>query len=112
MSVSYFVRYEAVAENPSEFLRYYREQHTSILARFPGLRRIVLHAPVAWNDRFPVRPDRFLLLAQMEFDTQEDLDRALGSEARADARRDFANFPRFEGSVYHQATRSEEVFPA
>jgi uncharacterized protein (TIGR02118 family) len=109
VSVSYFVRYEGSAENGAEFLRYYREQHAPILARFPGIRGIVLHTPVQWHDPFPVKPDRFMLVAQMIFDSAEDLDRALASEARAEAREDFARFPRFEGAVFHQAVVSEEV---
>lgn len=110
MSVSYFVRYEGMAADRTEFLRYYRERHALILARFPGIRRIVLHQPTEWHDRFPVNPDRFTLLAQMIFDTEDDLARALQSEARAEARVDFADFPPFEGKVFHQATVSEEVF--
>jgi uncharacterized protein (TIGR02118 family) len=110
MSVSYFVRYEGEAANRAEFLRYYREQHAPILERFPGIRRIVLHSPVEWHDRYPVNPDRFTLLAQMIFDSPSDLDRALQSAARAEARVDFAHFPAFQGVVYHQATISEEVF--
>jgi len=71
--VSYFVRYEGQAENQEEFVRYYRERHAPILARFPGIRSIVLHQPAEWHDRFPVNPDRFSLLAQMIFDTEDDL---------------------------------------
>lgn len=110
MSVSYFVRYEGQAEDAEAFLARYREKHAAILVRLPGIRRIVLHTPVAWHDPFPVNPDRFALLAQMEFETQEDLDRALQSQARASARDDFANFPPFHGVVYHQAVFSQEVF--
>ncbi len=110
MAVSYFVRYEGVAENRDEFLRYYWERHAPILARFPGILHIILHTPVDWHDKFPVTRDRFMLLAQMIFDSHESLDRALQSEARSDARADFANFPRFEGAVYHQAVASDEVF--
>jgi len=109
MSASYFVRYEGQAENVEEFLRYYREQHAPILARLPGIRGIVLHSPVAWHDPYPVKPDRFMMLAQMIFDSAEDLDRALQSDARAEARGDLAHFPRFEGKVYHQAVVSEQI---
>jgi uncharacterized protein (TIGR02118 family) len=111
MSVSYFVRYEGFAENGAEFLRYYRERHAPILARFPKIRAVVLHSPVEWHDAFPVKPDRFMMVAQMIFDTAEDLNRALQSDARAEAREDFARFPRFEGAVYHQAVVSEEAMP-
>ena len=110
MSVSYFVRYEGQAESPQAFLSHYREHHAPILARFPGIERIVLHTPIPWRDAFPVKPDRFALLAQMVFASKADLDRALQSEARAAARDDFASFPPFHGLVFHQAVLSEEVF--
>jgi uncharacterized protein (TIGR02118 family) len=109
-SISYFVRYEGEAENQEEFMAHYRDWHAPILARFPGIRRIVLHTPTTWHDPFPVRPDRFALVAQMIFDTQEDLNNALQSDERAIAREDFSSFPPFHGLVYHQATMSEEVF--
>jgi len=108
--ISYFVGYEGKAENKEAFLAHYRDRHSLILARFPGIRRIVLHTPTVWHDPFPVKPDRFALVAQMIFDTQEDLDNALQSEERAIAREDCASFPPFLGSIYHQATISEEVF--
>jgi uncharacterized protein (TIGR02118 family) len=110
MTVSYFIRYEGQAANRSAFLRYYRDHHVPILARFPGIRGIVLHSPVQWHDEFPVNPDRFTLLAQMIFATEADLHRALQSQPRAEARSDFARFPPFAGVVYHQAVVSEEVF--
>jgi len=112
MSVSYFVRYEGTAEDRDAFIGYYRERHVAILSRFPEIRRIVLHTPIEWHDPFFVKPDRFELIAQMIFDTEEDLDKALHSEARAAAREDFVYFPRFEGLVYHQAAMSDEVFSA
>jgi uncharacterized protein (TIGR02118 family) len=111
VSVSYFVRYEGQAESPEAFLSHYRDHHVPILARFPGIRRIILHTPTAWHDPFPVKPDRFALIAQMIFDTADDLDKALQSEARATAREDFASFPPFHGLVCHQAAVSQEVFP-
>ena len=110
MPVSYFVRYEGAAENPEAFLARYREQHVPILAGVPGIRRIVLHTPAAWQDPYPVKPDRFSLIAQMIFDSTADLEAALHSPARAAAREDFAKFPPFHGTVYHQAADSEEVF--
>ena len=48
MTVSYFVRYEV--EAPDEFIRHYRDRHVPILARWPGMRRVILHRPVPWRD--------------------------------------------------------------
>jgi uncharacterized protein (TIGR02118 family) len=110
MSVSYFVRYEGRAPNLEAFLSYYRQHHVPILGSMPGLERIVLHAPVESRDPFPVTPDCFLFIVQMIFGSREDLDRALESGARALAREDARNFPPFEGTVYHQAALSEEIF--
>ena len=110
VSASYFVRYEGQAENPEAFLSHYRDHHVPLLTRFPGIRRIILHTPTPWQDAYPVKPDRFSLLVQMIFDSREDLEKATASPARAEARRDFAQFPPFQGTIYHQAAISEEVF--
>jgi uncharacterized protein (TIGR02118 family) len=108
MSVSYFVRYEG--EAGEDFVRHYKERHVPILARWPGMRRVVLHTPVPWTDPCPVSKAAAFLVAQLEFESQADLDRALASPERLEARRDFEAFPAHAGEVRHQAMRSEEVW--
>ena len=66
-----------------------------MLRRFPSIRSLILHQPAPWNDPFPVRPGETLLLAQMQFDSAGDLDAALRSDARRQARDDFHRFPPF-----------------
>ena len=110
VSVSYFVRYEGQADSPQEFLTHYRERHVPLLARFPKIRRILLHTPTPWQDAWPIKPDIFAVLVQMEFDSLADLEAAVGSQARAEARQDFRRMPPFQGVVYHTAAVSEEVF--
>lgn len=107
MSVSYFVRYLGQAENPRAFVDYYREFHAPLLWQLPGIRDLILHHPVDFDDPFPVTPGGELMVAQMVFDTQDDLNRALASDARARARDDFANMPGFTGEITHQAMRAE-----
>lgn len=108
MTVSYFVRYEGVTSEA--LLRHYRERHVPILARWPGIRRIVLHSAASVYDPLPVNPGSTGLLAQLEFDSQADLERALQSAQRAEARRDFETFPPFEGKVVHQMMVSDEAW--
>jgi uncharacterized protein (TIGR02118 family) len=108
MTVSYFVRYEVEASD--EFIRHYRDRHVPILARWPGMRRVILHRPVPWTDPCPVNRAETFLIAQLEFDSQADLDRALESPERTEARRDFQAFPPYLGKVFHQAMVQEEVF--
>lgn len=112
MAVSYFVRYEGRSDTNAPFVEYYRNTHAAILARFPRIRKLVLHVPVEWSDPFPVRKGNFELLAQMIFDSEKDLQAALESSARKEARDDFFNFPAFRGEIFHQAMASEEVYSA
>jgi uncharacterized protein (TIGR02118 family) len=110
MSVSYFIRYEIHAADVAEFLERYRRGHVAILAKLPGLLRVVLHTPAEWNDPFAVNRGDAVLLAQLEFASAEALKAALFSDARAEARIDMQSFPAFGGTVTHQAMQSEEAW--
>ena len=110
MSVSYFIRYDISVRDADGFIEHYRTNHVPVLATWPGLRRVVLHTPVEWNDAWPVNRGRAVLLAQLEFDSAEALHAAFGSPERAAARADMANFPPFEGVVTHQALASAEAW--
>ena len=112
MTVSYFVRYDITGIDAGRFIERYREEHVPILARWPGIRRVILHSPAEWSDPFQVNRGRTVLLAQLEFSSRESMEEALRSKARADAREDFKQFPHFEGTVIHQAMAQDEVFRA
>lgn len=107
MTVSYFVRYDITASDANGFLDFYKKNHIPILARWPGILRVVLHTAIEAQDAFPVNQGRTFLLAQLEFETRADLDHALQSPQRAEARIDFQRFPPFEGAVTHQAMAGE-----
>jgi uncharacterized protein (TIGR02118 family) len=112
VSVSYFVRYDITAVDAKRFVDRYREVHVPLLARWPGIRRVLLHTPLDWHDPFTVNRGRTVLLAQLEFESVEAMEAALQSEGRAAAREDFKQFPSYEGSVVHQAMAQDEVFRA
>ncbi len=101
--VSYFVSYRGESAEPAAFIEHYAGKHAALLAELPGIRRLVVHTPIGWNDPFPVNHGDCLLLAQMTFDSLAALDTALASEARARARADFQRFPPFVGTVTHEA---------
>lgn len=108
--ISYFVRYDGQSGDPQGFYDYYRDSHGEILQRFDGINSLILHRPVDWIDPFPVNKGPTSLLAQMTFDSEAALTAALNSPAREEARRDFQNFPSFDGQVFHQAMAAEKVF--
>ena len=110
MSVSYFVRYDIAAPDLGAFLERYRKVHVPLVATWPGLQRMVIHTPVEWKDPFPVNRGNSVLLAQLEFDSLEAMNAAFASRERARAREDFQRFMTYEGTVTHQAMRSEEVW--
>ena len=110
MSVSYFVRYDITTRDTAQFLRYFREVHVPLVTRWPGLKGVVLHTPVEWNDPYAITRGNSMLLVQFEFESAAALSRALFSPERARARLDFQNFPAFAGTVTHQALTSEQVW--
>ena len=112
MSVSYFVRYDIEISDLDAFLRRYRDVHVPLVSRWPGLRRMVLHTPLAWRDPFPVNPGRAVLMAQLEFEDEATMHAAFASRERAETREDFKQFPHYEGTVVHQAMSQQEVYRA
>jgi uncharacterized protein (TIGR02118 family) len=110
MSVSYFVRYEITVPDLEAFIERYKKVHVPLVATWPGLRRMTIHTPLDWNDPFPVNRGSAVLLAQLEFDSEEAMNRAFASRERAQAREDFQRFMTFEGTVTHQAMATEEVW--
>jgi uncharacterized protein (TIGR02118 family) len=110
VSVSYFVRYDIAAPDLGAFLERYRKVHVPLVATWPGLQRMVIHTPVEWQDPVPVNRGKAVLMAQLEFESEEAMNTAFASRERVAARADFQRFMTFEGTVTHQAMRSEEVW--
>ena len=111
MSISYFVRYDIAVSDLKGFLDRYRKVHVPLVAKWPGLKRFVMHTPMEWTDTAPVNKGKAVLMAQLEFDDLQALNKAFASPERAKAREDFRQFMTFEGTVTHQAMRTEEVWP-
>jgi uncharacterized protein (TIGR02118 family) len=110
MSVSYFVRYDITAPDLKGFIERYRNVHVPLVAKWPGLQRMIIHTPVDWKDPFPVNRGKAVLMAQLEFESEEAMNQAFASRERAEAREDFKRFMTFEGTVIHQAMRTEELW--
>jgi uncharacterized protein (TIGR02118 family) len=85
MTVKLIVTYTK-PDDPAEFDRHYREVHTPIVQRWPGLEQIellrVTGAPGGGDSPYH-------LIAELSFADTEALNGALGSEAGMEAYRDF-----------------------
>ena len=111
MGVSYFVRYAGESSDGAAFMEHYRTRHAELLKRYPRIRGCKLHHPIEWNDPVQVNKDRIFILAELVFDSIEDLNFSLASEARQDSRKDFNNFPKLNnGEIRHLAVETEILF--
>jgi uncharacterized protein (TIGR02118 family) len=75
-------------EEAAAFDAHYRDVHTPIVRRYPGLRDLRLTKA----DGVAGRPPDYYLVAEMSFDSRADLDAALASEAGRESGRDLRNF--------------------
>src|SRR5262245_28960392 len=75
-------------DDPAAFDAHYRDVHTPIVERYPNLRGTRLSKPAGVAGR----PSPYHLMAEMIFDTDDDLDEAISSDAGADSARDLRNF--------------------
>lgn len=98
MSVSCFVRYDISVKDLPAFLERYRSVQVPLVSTWPGLQRMVLHTPLDWKDPFPVNRGRAVVMAQLEFDSEQAMNEG------------FKQFIKFEGSVVQEAMRAEEVW--
>ena len=77
-----------VPEDPDAFDAHYRDVHSPIVARYPSLRNVRLTTPVGAAGR----PTPYHLMAEMVFDTDDDLSAAVMSEAGVESARDLRTF--------------------
>jgi uncharacterized protein (TIGR02118 family) len=75
-------------DDPAAFDAHYRDIHTPIVRRYPGLRDLRLTRP----DGVGGRAAPFHLMAEMSFATRADLDAALSSDAGRESGRDLRSF--------------------
>ena len=72
MTAHFLAVYETPAD-PDAFARHYRDVHIPLVQRLPGLRRYVVSRDIA-----SVRGDPYYLVAELEWDTMDDLRAAFG----------------------------------
>jgi uncharacterized protein (TIGR02118 family) len=75
-------------DDPAAFDAHYRDVHTPIVRRYPGLRDLRLTRADGVAGRAP----SYYLVAEMTFDSRADLDAALGSDAGRESGQDLRNF--------------------
>ena len=75
-------------DNPAAFDVHYRDVHTPIVQRYPGLRDLRVTRPSGVAGRDPA----FYLVAEMAFGSRAELEAALSSDAGRESGMDLRNF--------------------
>ncbi len=107
--LSYMVEYEGPAKDENAWHQFYVEGHPSLLAKFPGIRKIEIYTPAVVISALPFDVRRTMQRNKTVFDSPEAMNAAMASPVRDALRRDFHNFPAFEGAAAHYPFRTVSV---
>jgi uncharacterized protein (TIGR02118 family) len=94
-------------DDPNEFDRYYRDVHTPLVQRIPGVRNIRYGKALTTND---AERSPYYLVSDVYFDDAEALEAARGTPEMAAALADVPNFA--SGGVTIMLCECEDFAPA
>jgi len=109
---SYLVAYDGDAPDLNAWLHHYVTGHTTVMARFPGIRQIEVGTRLDWCGFLPWPRANCMLRNRVAFDSPDALTAALNSPARHEMRADFRRFPPFSARVTHFPMAAQTVMPA
>ena len=107
--LSYLVEYEGPAKDENAWHLFYVEGHPPLLAKFPGIRKIEIYTPAVVISALPFVVRKTMQRNKTVFDSAEAMNAAMASPVRGALRRDFHNFPAFEGAAAHYPFRTISV---
>ena len=108
---TYVVTYEGEAEDPDAWLSHYLAHHPAIMARFPGIRGIMVASRIDWCSDVGWPRANALQRNRVVFDDVASLDAALASPVRHEMRADFRTLPPFHGRVTHFPMHTRTIAP-
>jgi uncharacterized protein (TIGR02118 family) len=100
------VALHGMPDDSQEFLRYYRDVHTPIVQRIPGVKNIRFGQVIRTANGGPAP---YFLVSDTYFDSMEDLESALESDEMQEALEDVPNFA--SGGVTIMFCESEDHAP-
>ena len=106
---TYVVTYEGEAEDSNAWLSHYLAHHPVIMARFPGIRAIMVASRIDWCSSVAWPRGTALQRNRVVFDNPGALDAALASPVRHEMRADFRALPPFHGRNTHYAMNTRTI---
>lgn len=108
---TYVVTYDGEADDANAWLLHYLAHHPAIMARFPGIRGIMVASRMEWCSGIAWPRATALQRNRVVFDDAAALDAALASPVRHEMRADFRALPPFHGRVTHFAMHTRAITP-
>ncbi len=107
--LSYMVEYAGPAKDENAWHQFYVTGHPPLLAKFPGIRKIEIYTPAVVISALPFEVRRSMQRNKTAWDNADAMNAAMASPVRAALRKDFHNFPEFEGAAAHYPFRTVAV---
>jgi len=107
--LSYMVEYEGPAKDENAWHMFYVTGHPPLLAKFPHIRKIEIYTPAVLISALPFAVRRSMQRNKTAWDNADAMNAAMASPVRAALRKDFHNFPEFEGAAAHYPFRTVSV---
>lgn len=107
--LSYMVEYAGPAKDENAWHLFYVAGHPPLLAKFPNIRKIEIYTPALVISALPFAVRRSMQRNKTMWDHPEAMNAAMASPVRAALRKDFGNFPEFEGAATHYPFRTVSV---
>jgi hypothetical protein len=97
----FLVHYPGQALDFDKWINYYLTHHPQIMFDFPGVREIEIFTRVDWLDAMPWTRVHYMQRNKLMFDSAQAITAAMHSPVRHVMRKDFEQFPPFDGSNIH-----------
>ncbi|MBR0751282.1 hypothetical protein JQ604_03725 [Bradyrhizobium jicamae] len=110
--LTYLVEYPGTAADQNAWHAFYVSHHPQIMAKFPGIRRIEIFTPAVVISELPLVARTAMQRNITVFDSADAMNAAMLSPVRDEMRRDFMNFPPFEGGNTHYPFHTLTVVPS
>lgn len=108
---TYLVHYPGPAENEHDWHRHYIANHPAIMLTFPAIQFAAVYTPATVVSDLPYEFSSAMQRNKVVFRDQSALTAALASSVRDDMRRDFLEFPAYEGGNAHFPMHTTVIMP-
>jgi hypothetical protein len=100
-TLTYLVEYPGPASDVNAWHSFYVSHHPPLMTQLPAIRCVEIYTPAVVICDLPFAPRAAMQRNKTVFDSAEAMNAAMLSPVREEMRRDFKNFPPFEGGNTH-----------